>query len=51
MARADAARDYYADLELQPTADADEIKKQYRHFGTDKHTPINLEETVDGFSL
>lgn len=27
-------RDYYADLELPPTADAADIRKQYRKLGT-----------------
>lgn len=30
-------RDYYADLELPPTADVAEIKKQYRKLGIFKH--------------
>ena len=30
MVKADAKRDYYADLDLQPTAEHEEIKKQFR---------------------
>lgn len=33
MVKTDYTRDYYADLELTQTADADEIKKQFRHLG------------------
>ena len=33
MVKLDAKRDYYADLELPPTADAEEIKKQFRTLG------------------
>lgn len=33
MVKADPRRDYYADLECTPTADAAEIKKQYRKLG------------------
>lgn len=32
----DYERDYYADLELPPTADATEVKKQYKKLGTFK---------------
>lgn len=33
MGKADYARDYYGDLELQPGADANEIKKQFKKLG------------------
>ena len=33
MVKADPRRDYYADLELQPGATADEIKKQFKKLG------------------
>ena len=33
MVKTDYTHDYYADLELTQTADADEIKKQFRHLG------------------
>jgi curved DNA-binding protein CbpA len=33
MAKADVKHDYYADLELPRTADAEEIKKQFRVLG------------------
>ena len=31
--KADADRDLYAELELQPTADANEIKRQFKKLG------------------
>lgn len=34
MVKADAKRDYYADLELPPTAEHEDIKKQFRLLGT-----------------
>ncbi len=43
MVKADMTRDYYADLELPPTADIADIKKQYRKlgecFGRKRKTP------------
>jgi curved DNA-binding protein CbpA len=33
MVRADVKYDYYADLDLPPTADAEDIKKQFRTLG------------------
>jgi hypothetical protein len=33
MVKSDVKIDYYADLELPPTADAEEIKKQFRTLG------------------
>ena len=33
MVKADLSRDYYADLELPPTADVNDIKKQFRKLG------------------
>lgn len=33
MAKIDYERDYYADLELPPTADVAEIKKQFKKLG------------------
>lgn len=33
MVKADLARDYYGDLELPPSVDAQEIKKQYKKLG------------------
>ena len=33
MGKADADRDYYADLELEPTADPNEIRKQFHKLG------------------
>lgn len=34
MVKAEAERDYYADLELNPKADANEIKKAFKKLGT-----------------
>jgi hypothetical protein len=33
MVKADLSRDYYADLELPPTADVNDVKKQFRKLG------------------
>ncbi len=33
MVKADLTRDYYGDLELAPTADVTEIKKQFKKLG------------------
>jgi hypothetical protein len=33
MVKADVRRDYYADLGLTPSADAEDIKKQFRKLG------------------
>lgn len=33
MVKADLTRDYYGDLELPPTADLNEIKKQFKKLG------------------
>ena len=33
MVKADARRDYYADLELPPAATADDIRKQFKKLG------------------
>ena len=33
MVKADAKCDYYADLELPPSADANEIKRQFKKLG------------------
>jgi curved DNA-binding protein CbpA len=34
MVKADPKRNYYADLELGPTATTDDIKKQFRNLGS-----------------
>jgi DnaJ-class molecular chaperone len=34
MVKADPKRNYYTDLELDPTATTDDIKKQFRNLGT-----------------
>ena len=33
MVKAEADRDYYADLELQPSATANDVKKQFKKLG------------------
>ncbi len=33
MVKADLTRDYYGDLEISPTADVAEIKKQFKKLG------------------
>ncbi len=33
MVKTEVPRDYYADLELAPTADANEIKRQFKKLG------------------
>ena len=33
MVKADVKRDYYADLELPPTADSEDVKRQFRLLG------------------
>lgn len=33
MGKADAERDYYGDLELEPTADPNEIKRHFKKLG------------------
>jgi curved DNA-binding protein CbpA len=37
MVKPDPSRDYYADLEISPTADLVEIKKQYKKLGMAGH--------------
>jgi curved DNA-binding protein CbpA len=34
MVKADIDRDYYADLEVQPTASDEDIKRAFRNLGT-----------------
>lgn len=41
MVKADAERDYYADLELEPTADANEIKRQFKKLALKYHPDRN----------
>jgi curved DNA-binding protein CbpA len=38
MVKADAKRNYYADLELTPAADTEEVKRQFRKLGALYHT-------------
>jgi curved DNA-binding protein CbpA len=33
MVKADVSRDYYADLEIHPTASEEDIKKAFRNLG------------------
>lgn len=42
MVKADMARDYYGDLEIQPTADIAEIKKQFKKLGMPIFSFISL---------
>jgi hypothetical protein len=42
MVKPDFSRDYYADLELPTTADADAVKKQFRKLG--RKTTLRLLE-------
>lgn len=37
MAKFDATRNYYADLELSPSASSEDIKKQFRKLGMYQH--------------
>ncbi|CAK7269299.1 hypothetical protein SEPCBS119000_003499 [Sporothrix epigloea] len=41
MAKADFSRDYYADLELPPTADVADVKKQFRKLALKYHPDRN----------
>lgn len=41
-----APRDYYADLELPPSADVQEVKKQYRKLGNDYSFDIPICRTL-----
>lgn len=43
MVKGDAERDYYADLELNPSADANEVKKAFKKLGMGFGT---LEEAI-----
>ncbi|KIX03398.1 uncharacterized protein Z518_06950 [Rhinocladiella mackenziei CBS 650.93] len=47
MVKADVKRDYYADLDLPPTADAEEIKKQFRQLAKQYHPDRNPGHEVD----
>lgn len=41
MVKADVRRDYYADLGLAPSAEAEDIKKQFRKLGvTGRYCPV-----------
>lgn len=37
MVKPDAKHDYYADLELPATADAEDVKRQFRQLGEQDH--------------
>jgi len=43
MAKPDFSRDYYADLELPPTADVNDVKKQFRKLGGYLHTNASVQ--------
>ncbi|EXJ82791.1 hypothetical protein A1O3_06606 [Capronia epimyces CBS 606.96] len=47
MVKADVKRDYYADLDLPPTADGEEIKKQFRLLAKQFHPDRNPGHEVD----
>lgn len=40
MVKADPRRDYYADLELQPAATGEEVKKQFKKLGSCSPMPF-----------
>ncbi len=43
MVKAEADRDYYADLELAPTANANEIKKAFKKLGmASSYEPVKV---------
>lgn len=42
MVKADFDRDYYADLEIEPSASINEIKKQFRKLGTQPSLYLSL---------
>jgi curved DNA-binding protein CbpA len=41
MVKPDASRDYYADLEVPPTASEEEIKRAFRNLGLYAHLLID----------
>lgn len=44
MVKTDSRRDYYGDLELSPTADANDVKRQYRQLGKRKKSLVKQEQ-------
>jgi DnaJ-class molecular chaperone len=46
MVKPDAKHDYYADLELPATADAEDVKKQFRQLG-EQHYCRNCDYGAD----
>ncbi|KAF7593813.1 hypothetical protein BBP40_010747 [Aspergillus hancockii] len=50
MVKADVRRDYYADLGLTPSADAEDVKKQFRKLALKYHPDRNPGKEVDFIS-
>lgn len=44
MVKSDVRKDYYADLGLQPSAEAEDVKRQFRKLGElEKCSSLNVE--------
>ncbi len=54
MVKADAERDYYAELELKPSADANEVKKAFKKLGMGFGASVEaipLDTALEAFQL